>query len=110
MEIADKDTLNAKDKWTEVSTLLSQQGITFEKFAENIAKMPKFYTLWWQYKEAGTYNGVIEIANPSQSSLTFVAPQVKELATIHMIIQATDTGKPPLTAFAHVVINILPAK
>ncbi len=109
-EISDKDTLNAKDIWNEVSALMSQQGVTYEKFTENIAKMPKFYTLWWQYKEAGSYNGVVEIANPSQSSLTFVAPQVKEPATIHMIIQATDNGKPALTAFARVIITALPIK
>ena len=64
--------------------------------------------LWWQYKEAGTYNGMVETTNPRNRTISFIAPYVSRPETIHMIIEATDNGKPRLTAFKRVIITIMP--
>ena len=74
------------------------------------ARQPKFSALWWQYKEAGTYEGNLELGDRDHNKIQFIAPAVTEPKTIHLILEVKDTGTPNLTAFARVVITVLPNK
>lgn len=65
--------------------------------------------LWWQYKEAGTYDGIVETSDPRTNKITFIAPVVTRPSTIHMILEASDRGTPRLTSFARVIITVMPA-
>jgi len=62
---------------------------------------------WWQYQEADTYEGTIDITNADKEDASFIVPgDGGEGKTIHVICEVTDTGKPPLTRYRRVVVEI----
>jgi hypothetical protein len=62
---------------------------------------------WWQYKEADTYDGTIEIKGVGKKKASFTVPtDAAKGETIHVICEVTDTGTPPLTRYQRVVIEI----
>jgi len=62
---------------------------------------------WWQYKEADTYDGTIEIRDAGKQDASFKVPSdVGVGQTIHVICEVTDNGTPPLTRYQRVVIVI----
>lgn len=64
---------------------------------------------WIVYPEASGYAGevpAIDHADSAQASL--VAPRLDQPASLHLILIATDAGKPPLTRYARVVLDIQP--
>jgi hypothetical protein len=64
---------------------------------------------WWQYQEAGTYDGKIEIINAWKQEASFVIPaNVKEGETIHVVLSVTDQGNPALTRYKRIVVTIVP--
>ena len=63
---------------------------------------------WWQYREAGTYDGSVRIEQADQTQASFTVPaDVNEGESIHVIIEVTDDGKPPLTRYARVVAEVV---
>jgi len=64
-------------------------------------------TRWWQYREAGSHDGSIEIrdAGKQDASLT-VRGDAGNGKTIHIICEVTDTGTPQLTRYQRVVVEI----
>ena len=62
---------------------------------------------WWQYNDAGTYSGDVQISNPSELKTTVQIPADAKVGdTIHLILEGTDNGTPALTAYQRVVITI----
>ena len=62
---------------------------------------------WWQYNDASTYPGDIRLSDPSSLATTFqVPPDAKPGETIHIILEATDDGEPPLTRYKRVVVTV----
>ena len=62
---------------------------------------------WWQYEEAGTYAGKIEIANSQSKNASFlVPPDAKSGNTIHVILEVKDSGSPPLTRYQRVIVAV----
>jgi hypothetical protein len=62
---------------------------------------------WWHYKSAGTYPGEIKIVTPAALNTSFEVPaDAQPGATIHVIVEATDNGTPPLTHYQHVVVTV----
>ena len=62
---------------------------------------------WWQYKEADTYNGTVEIRNAGKQDATLIIPgDAGKKETIHIICEATDDGTPPLKKYQRVIIEI----
>ncbi|MBN1482890.1 DUF1593 domain-containing protein [candidate division KSB1 bacterium] len=62
---------------------------------------------WWQYEEADTYDGMIEIENSGQQDASFTIPADNSVGkTIHVICEVTDKGTPPLTRYQRVVIQV----
>lgn len=61
---------------------------------------------WWQFR-VGSFPGEVTIANGNADQCRVIIP--KEAApgqTIHVILEATDDGKPALTRYQRVVITI----
>ena len=81
------------------------------KMDGELKDMARFATMlrssWWQYLEAGSYKGYVELKGWG-SSMTFTAPEVSAPETIHMIFEASDRGTPPLRSFERVVITVVP--
>jgi Protein of unknown function (DUF1593) len=63
-------------------------------------------TLWWQYLEAGTYPNAVNIPNANALRTVVIMPKdATSGQTIHLILQATNDGAPPLTRYQRVVIT-----
>jgi hypothetical protein len=59
---------------------------------------------WWQYREAGSYDGAVEIRDGETQDAAFVVPEDAGAGeTIHLIVEVTDRGTPPLTRYRRVV-------
>jgi hypothetical protein len=62
---------------------------------------------WWHYHEADTYEKAITIANPTRDDITLAIPENAQPGqTIHLILEGTDDGNPPLTRYERVVLRI----
>ncbi len=62
---------------------------------------------WWQYQEADTYEGAIDVVNAGKQDASFTVPgDAGEGKTIHVICEVTDNGAPPLTRYQRVVLTI----
>ena len=62
---------------------------------------------WWQYKEAGTYNGKVVIKNSDQPTASFTVPSDAVGKIIHIILQVTDNGTPSLTRYQRVIVKVM---
>lgn len=61
---------------------------------------------WWQYQEAGTYNGVIAITNSMSKNASLKLPSnISKGETIHIICEVTDNGTPKLTRYQRIIIT-----
>ena len=62
---------------------------------------------WWQYEEADTYNGIINIQNTDQLYAWFTVPEdIGNGETIHVICEVKDDGSPQLTRYQRVVVAV----
>jgi len=62
---------------------------------------------WWQYREPGSYPGEVSIQDASNAAALLQVPaDAKPGQTIHLIAEVTDTGKPPLTRYARVIVTV----
>jgi hypothetical protein len=64
---------------------------------------------WWQYQEAGTYDGKVEIQHADDLDAPLSIPaDARPGQTSHIICEVTDSGTPPLTRYQRVIITIEP--
>ena len=64
-------------------------------------------TRWWQYRDAGTYPGDITLSDPAALATTFRVPDnARPGQTIHIILEATDSGTPRLTRYQRVIVTV----
>jgi hypothetical protein len=64
---------------------------------------------WWQYREPGTYKGEVAIRDADRAVTSVQIPaDAKAGETIHFIAEVTDSGKPPLTRYARVIVTVKP--
>ncbi|MDX1284498.1 MAG: hypothetical protein R3182_05785, partial [Draconibacterium sp.] len=63
---------------------------------------------WIYYREAGTYPSRIELKENKSAKLSLIAPKVLEPKEIHFVVVVTDNGKPNLTRYQRVIINVIP--
>ena len=61
---------------------------------------------WTQYREAGTYEGMVSIEDVDAPQITLPLPADASGKTIHLILEATDNGQPPLTSLRRVVLQV----
>lgn len=61
---------------------------------------------WWQYREPGTYAGLVTLENADTATATLTMPQDGDMGqTIHVICEVTDKGTPPLTRYQRVIVT-----
>lgn len=63
---------------------------------------------WFQYVEAGTYEGHIEMKGADTPVVWFTAPEVSSRQVIHVILAVKDNGDPPLTRYRRIVVTVEP--
>jgi hypothetical protein len=107
-QVSDPDPMNIDEMWAQISAPYEQAGVDKERFAEYMKSQPKTSQLWWQYEEAGSYDGMVKISDPGANRIHFTAPDVDKPETIHIILEATDRGTPALTSFARIIVTVLP--
>ncbi len=62
---------------------------------------------WWQYEEADSYDGSVEIENAEKQDASFTVPtDANSGDSVHIICEVTDNGALPLTRYQRVVIEI----
>ena len=62
---------------------------------------------WWHYREAGSYNGSIHIQKAGEQQASFTVPTDAGAGdSIHVIVEVTDDGTPPLTRYRRVVAEL----
>ena len=63
---------------------------------------------WWQYKEPGSYPGLVKIKNNNKQQASFiVANNAKQGQTVHIICEVTDNGNPSLTRYQRVIVELV---
>ena len=61
---------------------------------------------WWQYGEADSAEATVTIAgSDSANEASFVVPD-EPGKQVHIILEVTDSGTPPLVGYQRVVCNI----
>jgi hypothetical protein len=60
---------------------------------------------WWQYDEADSVQTRIPISNSDSKTASFIVPS-EPGKQIHVILEVTDDGVPPLTRYQRVIFNI----
>ena len=60
---------------------------------------------WWVYKEAGTYRGEAKLSAPDGLQTVMAVPNDSEGKEIHVILEVTNDGAPPLTSCRRVVVK-----
>ena len=63
---------------------------------------------WMYYREAGTYDGKISLEDENRLVAFFIAPEVQQKETIHIILFVKDNGNPSLTRYQRVIITVIP--
>jgi len=62
---------------------------------------------WWQWKDVGSYPGRVTLTNPHALATGIQVPSDASAGqTIHLILEATDNGTPPLTRYQRVIISV----
>jgi hypothetical protein len=63
--------------------------------------------IWWQDNAAGTYPGDIHFSDKTALRTTLRVPDDAQPGqTIHIILEATDNGTPPLTRYQRLIVRI----
>ena len=61
---------------------------------------------WWQYGEADSFEGSVQIRNSTSQDASFAAPQVNSEKTIHVVLEVSDNGRPSLTSYRRMVVTV----
>jgi hypothetical protein len=62
---------------------------------------------FWQYREAGSCPSEASIERIGADAVTVTVPDGAVAGeTIHVILEATDNGEPPLTAYARIILTV----
>ncbi len=61
---------------------------------------------WWTYTEAGTYWDAAPIRGADGIRAAVTVPAEAAGRTIHIILEVTDAGRPPLTRYRRIVIQV----
>lgn len=63
---------------------------------------------WWFYTDASDYKKEINIKlTRNKKKISFLIPSDAEGKTLHLILEVTDNGTPPLTSFKRIVIHCI---
>lgn len=63
---------------------------------------------WFQYPEAGSYQGLVDMGAADMPSVYLTAPKVDKPETLHFILKVTDKGNIPLSRYQRFIVTITP--
>ncbi len=63
---------------------------------------------WFPYPEAGSYRGALDVETAGHT-LRFRTPVVSGSQSLHFVLRVTDSGDPPLSRYARLVVTAEPA-
>jgi hypothetical protein len=62
---------------------------------------------WFQWQDVDTYPGRVTIASPASLATSVQVPNDAAAGqTIHLVLEATDDGRPALTRYRRVVVTV----
>jgi hypothetical protein len=61
---------------------------------------------WFVYREAGTYDGTAQVEGAGKSEATLAVPADAAGKVVHVVLEVTDHGTPPLTRYRRVVVGV----
>jgi hypothetical protein len=62
---------------------------------------------WWRWKDVDSYPGEVTLAEPTSLATSFrVPPDAAPGQRIQLVLEATDDGRPALTRYQRVVVNV----
>lgn len=61
---------------------------------------------WWIYREPGSFWDAPTIEGDRQAEATIAIPPEAAGRTIHLILEVTDNGSPPLVAYRRIVLSV----
>ncbi len=61
---------------------------------------------WFVYPEAGTYEGPVKLQDATGRDATMEVPGDAAGKSLHVILEVTDDGTPPLTRYRRVVVEV----
>ena len=108
--VTDDNFIDTELQWRHRKAVQEQKGTTREQYISQVLSRPQAMEIaWWQFVEAGTCRQVVDLQKTSDREIvTFTAPQVTEPQTLHFIFEVTDNNKIGLTAFARVIVTVVP--
>lgn len=66
---------------------------------------------WWNYREAGSYNGAVELSGDDSADIVVHVPaDAVSGQTIHVIVEALDDGSPALKGYQRVILTVVNAR
>lgn len=110
--VKDPDPINIDALWKVRGEMWEQKGITKEQVAANPNKFSKQWRTGWYQYPSGTYKEDVDLifGPENEAWMWFVAPEVSEPKTIHIILEAYDMTTPRLTSYARYIITVMPRK
>ena len=60
---------------------------------------------WYVYAEPGSFRGAVAIREADTATALLDMPEGAAGQTIHVILEVTDSGSPPLTRYRRVLIR-----
>ncbi len=93
----------------EQKTVKSGEGFSLDASGTTDPDGDNLSFLWFHYPEAGSYKKLIKIDSAENAcGVWVIAPVVEKKETAHFILKVTDKGKPPLSRYKRVIVNIIP--
>ena len=90
-------------------TVKSGEGFSLDATGTSDPDGDNLSYLWFHYPEAGSYKKLIKINSAENVRGVYViAPVVEKRETAHFILKVTDKGKPELSRYKRVIVNIVP--
>lgn len=107
-KISDKDPRDVEGAWRVRGHMWQQKGRTRAWLEEDPEKRIEEYRTDWSQDPAGSYRGSIELKFEGKEQVRFIAPEVDEPQTIHIILEAFDMAVPRMTTYKRFIVTVVP--